>query len=103
VTKWRQFAHSKNPLTSQDEQRLEDILTAFNLPYEKLNENNFMIELNKRLILQDVQKGIHKPRTNCDFPIPCKLQPNETLLWVFPNVDLIETIITEASTETPLV
>lgn len=74
-------------LTRNEETTLASIIEAFPFTETDVNRHNCLERLTKAATLRDLMNGEVKSRMNHSGVIPFKLQKNESLLWVFKDVE----------------
>jgi len=77
-------------LSVEEENRLSEMMEAFELNKEELNSDPAYQKLVKGAILRDVLNGVIPERVRVEGSLPFNFQKNEKIVWVFQNVDYYE-------------
>ncbi len=82
-------------LTQEEEDKISQYVDWFSLTQEELDGfNNSKTKLVKAAVLRDLAEGKIISRINVGGNLPFNFQKNETLIWLFNNVDYYEQRIT---------
>lgn len=78
-------------ITKDEESRLVDILFKFGFNIEELSSKPSYLKLIKILVLRDILEGKIPNRLKIDGPLPFNLLKDETVIWIFNNVNYYQT------------
>lgn len=77
-------------ITHEEEQRFTQLMEAFSITKQELEESGAYLRLVKALVIRDVLSGKTPERAKLDGNIPVNLQKDEKLVWLFNSVGYTE-------------